>query len=76
MADPVYTTIPIPGTALRERVIVNDDGTLSRPTQAVFADSSGLNAEASQLLIKAELIAMKTVLDNILVAIGLLPQAS
>ncbi len=53
MPDPVYTTLPIPGTGIRERVVVNDDDTVSRPTQAVFADSSGLNAEATQLLFKS-----------------------
>lgn len=86
MPDPVYTTIPIQGTGVRERVVVNEDDTVSRPTQAVFADSSGLNAEATQLAFKSathtDLLSLATKLDTVITklqgvidAIGLLPQA-
>lgn len=86
MPVPTYTTIPIPGTGLRMRVIVNDDDTVSQPTEAVFADSSGLNAETTQaafksanhtdsLAIIAALATVATKLDAVITAIGLLPQA-
>lgn len=86
MPEPVYKNIPIQGTGVRERVVVNEDGSVSRPTQAVFADSSGLNAEATQAAFKSanhtDLVALATKLDTVITklqgvidAIGLLPQA-
>lgn len=86
MPDPTYTTIPIPGTGVRERVVVNEDETVSRPTQAVFADSSGLASETNLSALKTanhtDLALIATKLDDVIAgladvvtAIGLLPQA-
>lgn len=71
MADPLFTSVPIPGVGFRERVVDNEDGTVSRPTQAVFADSSGLNAETTQAAFKlanhTDLVALATKLDALIV---------
>jgi len=73
MPDPTFVNIPIRGTGLRERVVLNEDGTVSRPTEAVFADSSGLAAETTLAAFKSanhtDLAALATKLDTM---IGLL----